>query len=197
VAGGRRILDAEAIGEVFEAFRRGEAGAIERVRSWVSAVVRGGNWRFDDAEAVIQETLLKLTRIARSKRVAEPGAFQKFVYRVAKNTSVSTYHRQRRRETEQTEQVLGRIVAPGPTPDDDVEHRERWEALLYVFGRLPTACRELWDWVYREERSAAEIGERLGISAGNVRVRVHRCLERAREILGDLESRGGTASRSR
>ena len=53
---------------------------------------------------------------------------------------------------------------------------------------IPT-CRELWRLVYAEGLSAQDVGEKLGIKAGNVRVRVHRCLEKARAIYADLEGR--------
>ena len=43
--------------------------------------------------------------------------------------------------------------------------------------------------MYSERLSAAEMGGRLGITANNARVRMHRCLERARGLAREQMSR--------
>ena len=160
---------------------------MEAVRGWVLAVVHGGNWRFADAEGVVQEVLLRLLQMVRAERVRDRGSFQKFAYSVAKHTCVRVYHRERRGGSrEDPEQYVDRLRSDAD-PQQELESRERLDTMMYVFQRLPGACRELWGWVYGEQLPAAAVGEKLGISVNNVRVRVHRCLQKARAIREELE----------
>ncbi len=181
---------AEAIAATYAGFRAGRDGDVATVRGWVEVVVRAGSWRFADPEGVVQDVTLKLLKLAEDDRVDDPGRFQKFAYSVAKNTCVTLYHRERRR---------GRRGSPAddaPEPATDapgagrLERAERLERLAEILQRLPAACRELWDRIYRARAAPAAVAEELGISPGNLRVRVHRCTEKAREIRRRLERNG-------
>ena len=48
-------------------------------------------------------------------------------------------------------------------------------------------CRRLWTLIYVEKLPSDTVAERLGLSAVNIRVRAHRCLEKAREIVKQFE----------
>ena len=171
------------IREICAGFQRGDAAKVEIVRGWARGVVRSGNWRFDDPEAVEQDTLLRLYRLGSAGKIRDAGGFQKMVYTVARFVAVDAYQRQKRlsrRESasEDTERHAGSV--------DDAEaralRRERIDALVYIFQRLPAACREIWRRLYSEGRPSDEIAEALGISVNNLRVRVHRCLKKAQEL---------------
>lgn len=186
-------LDATAISDIHERFRAGEAEATRTVTSWVEAVVRSGNWRFEDPEGVVQEIVFELYRRARSGGVRDPGAFQKFVWTVAKCRAVDTYHRDRKREDRE-----GTELDPARAPEDAaasperaLESLDRAEALVYIVQRLPAACRDLWAWVYKERMPAEAVAAKLGITANNARVRVHRCLQKARALYADYVARVG------
>ena len=58
-----------------------------------------------------------------------------------------------------------------------------------VLRRLSEACRELICLREKENLSWAEIAERLGRSRGALRVQMHDCVERAREIRRQLSRR--------
>ncbi len=177
------VVNADEISAVYRGFVAGQRDAVQTVAGWIGAVVRAGNWRFDDAESVAQDIQLELFRMAEAKKVREPGGFQKLVYTVAKFTCVDAYHRQRRRGQHETpEEWPEERADPDANPAEGIESRERTAMLTYVIQRLPRACRELWDLVYREKLPAAAVAKKLGISVGNVRVRVHRCLRKARAI---------------
>lgn len=182
----------ESISLAHQGFREGNAADVETVRGWIGAVLRGGNWRFADPESVAQEVLLRLVRLVRADRVRDPGSFQKLVYTVAKNTCVDVYHRERRRD-----EVVGAELDPedapadpaAALPDEGIEQRERDDALRYVLQRLPQSCRELLAWVYGEGADAAEAARRLGVQVVAARVRLHRCLKRARELHASADLR--------
>jgi len=157
----------------------------------VRAVVHGGNWRFADRQAVVQEVLAELVRTVRIRRVVEPGSFLKLVRTVSKNVCVDTYHRERRSATEPLDPERAAGIPAAGDPEDRLRARERLSALAYVLQRLGNSCRELWTLVYGDKLSSGEIARRLGTTDGNVRVRMHRCLERARTIAREhAEERG-------
>jgi RNA polymerase sigma-70 factor (ECF subfamily) len=161
---------------------------VERVRAWIQVVIRAGAWKFGDPESVAQDVLVQLVRVVQAGRVNDPGSFEKYVYSVAKNVCVDVYHRERRRrEVAEGDSESARESArdEAQAPDDDLERRERDGMLRYVLQRLPPACRDLLGWIHGEGANPAEAARRLGIEAGTVRVRVHRCLKKAREIYLD------------
>lgn len=184
--------------EILAGFLRGEPRAVHHVQGWIDGVVYLGRWNFEDPESVTQEVLLKLLRIGERGGFRGRSTFKTFVFSVAKHTCVDIYRRERLRGDHRVHagDVEGRAV--DRDPQDALERRERLELVRYIFQRLPEECRRLWRWTYREGLSATEIGARLEISPGNARVRVHRCLERARSLgrifAGGIATGGGHAA---
>ena len=173
---------ASEIAATFAGFRAGGTAQVRTVRGWTETIVRVGNWRFSDPEGVVQETLLKLVKLAAAGRVEDPESFQKFVYTVARNTCVTVYHRERARA--RREEPGAEFDEP-PTPAEApgrLEQAERMTLVREILQRLPDGCRRLWDSIYRERRRPDDIAAELGITAVNLRVRVHRCTEKARAI---------------
>lgn len=169
---------ARNIARTYRRFREGDGAAAREVRGWVEVVVRGGNWRFDDDEAVVQDALIVLYDIARDERVGDPGAFLKFAQTVARRTCVRQYYADRkRREREGSEEIEG---ASEEAPVDFLERRRQRRAFAYIVQQLSDDCRALWEQVYCDARPQAEIAEELSITVNNLRVRIHRCLESAR-----------------
>jgi len=156
------------------------------VRGWIRAVVHGGSWRFTDPQAVVQDVLAELVRTLRTRPMVEAGSFLKLARTVAKNVCVDTYHRERRGAAEPLDPESTGAIAGGPDPEGRLRARERLSALAYVLQRLGNSCRELWTLVYGEKLSSGEIAHRLGTTDGNVRVRMHRCLEKARTIAREV-----------
>ncbi len=169
--------------ELMRGFLDGDAAAVKLVQGWVDGVVYLGNWRFEDSEGIAQEVLLKLLKIVRGGGFSGQSKFKTFVFSVAKHTCIDVYRRERFRSNIPPEELEPVHAGPsGPHPQAQIEQDERIEYVKYVFQQLPDECKRLWRWVYCDHETAASVGERLGISAANVRVRVHRCLEKARRL---------------
>jgi len=149
-------------------------------------VVHGGKWGFEDPEGVVQEVLLKLLHLVRQGRVDRAGGFQKYVHTVARYSCVNQLHRERRRAQREIPHADPEWVAASDDPHEEVERRERVELLRFVVHRLSESCRQLWESVYVDRRSSGDLAEDLGITVNNLRVRVHRCLEKARGIYREL-----------
>jgi RNA polymerase sigma-70 factor (ECF subfamily) len=165
---------------IFQGFLAGGSDALHHVQGWVDAVVHLGRWRFADPEAVSQDIVLRLLTIVRSGRYARRSTFKTFVFAVARYTCVDQFRHDRLRARVEVS------TAVEPEAADGTQHalaaRESLELLRYVLQQLPGECRRLWEWVYVEGRSAAEVGRALGLREGTVRVRVHRCLLKARGL---------------
>jgi RNA polymerase sigma-70 factor (ECF subfamily) len=96
-----------------------------------------------------------------------------WVYRVAHNTAAS--HVVENRSTASTLVSLQQIES-APDPADsyrDTDRRMALERLLELIHRLKPFDRQLM-LLYLEDIEAESIGEIVGMSAGNVRVQVHR-----------------------
>ena len=178
--------------EMFAAFQEGRPETLDMVRGWVSQVVTHPGWRFVDAESIVQDVLLKLLDITRTGRFRGASSFRTFATSVARNTCIDAYRRQRRRESVEQRHSDG-IVTMAAAGDPETQHQaqERLELLRYVFQRLPEECRRLWIWVYGQGLAARQVAELLGISETNVRVRAHRCLQKARGMARDFLEQGG------
>ena len=184
------------IAAVYADFQQGRGDAIQQVRTWIGAVVNGGRWGFEDPDSVGQEILLRLYRIAVDDKVGDPRTFQKFVYTVSKNACLTAVRRQRRRrEREVPRSDLLELGCAAESTPDRLSAAERNDALKFILQQLPQGCRELWILIYQEQLTSAQIAERLGTTAGNVRVRAHRCLERARALFQDYVRTPGTGAK--
>jgi RNA polymerase sigma-70 factor (ECF subfamily) len=168
---------------VLDGFLAGRPQAVAAVRGWVEVVVRGGGWRFADPEGVVQEVLLKLLRILRGGSFQGSSSFRTFVHAVARHTCIDTYRQERLRADREDEPQGGASASSAEIdPASDIDKRERLELLMYIFQKLPRECRRLWGWVYGDGLTAQEVAVRLDTTPGNVRVQVHRCLQKARVI---------------
>ncbi|MCP3981564.1 MAG: sigma-70 family RNA polymerase sigma factor [bacterium] len=189
-------LGPEAIARIYAGFREGSDDAVESVRGWLRAVVHGGRWNIADAESVIQDCLLKLIRQARGDRVRDPSSFQKLCYTVAKNACVNVFHREKtRRAHEEPEEAAEHAAMHETDPADGLARRERAQLMIYIYQRLPEGCRKLWTAVYLDKRGQSDVASEFGITVNNLRVRAHRCIERARTILAEYRERNQTGER--
>lgn len=94
-----------------------------------------------------------------------------FVFRVARNRALT--HRYRRRRTTESLEAAQAIADPAPLADEEVERHSQRDLLMRHVQRLPEGLRSVV--VLRlEGMNDAEIAEVLGISAGNVAVRLTR-----------------------
>ena len=169
-------------GAVLSGFLAEDDSALETVRAWVSDLV-GARWSFPDPEAVVQEIVLELLRLARDGRVRRDTGFRSFVLTVARNTCVDHYRRQRLRATvDKDDEFFDTLGDPGPDPEQAARKRERLEQVRFIVQALDPGCRDLLRGFFGEGLEGGEIARRMGISHGNVRVRIHRCLDKARKI---------------
>jgi RNA polymerase sigma-70 factor (ECF subfamily) len=97
-----------------------------------------------------------------------------WVYRVAHNTASNHIVRQRRAGSSKLVTLAEVEAAPDPTDHQrNVEEHIAIDRLLQLIHRLKPMGRQVM-LLYLEDMDAESIGEITGISAGNVRVLIHR-----------------------
>jgi RNA polymerase sigma-70 factor (ECF subfamily) len=137
----------------------------------IERIARGYEADPEKRRDLVQEIHLSLWRTF--EKYEARCSLRTWVYRVAHNTAVSHVIQQRR--------TGGQLVTleeletlPGKSDHQrETEDRLALERLLGMIHRLKPMDRQLM-LLYLEDMDAASIGEITGISAGNVRIQIHR-----------------------
>jgi len=143
----------------------------ETYGSALDRLVRAYELDADKRRDLLQEIHLALWRSL--EQFEGRCSLRTWVYRVAHNTAASYVIRQRRANSRllSLEDMDAMPVSSGRGLD--AGDRMALERLLELIHQLKPPDRELM-LLYLEDLDAAAIGEIMGISAGNVRVQVHR-----------------------
>jgi len=130
----------------------------------------------DQARELAQSVLLALLLAVRHGRVAEPEHLDRFVLGTCRNVAARMReHAARAAPTELAELDVA-IEVPEPETVD-------LRALTRCLAGIDARARVVVHLSFHEERSAEEIAQRLGTTAGNVRVLRHRAVARLRRCL--------------
>lgn len=137
------------------------------------------------AEELAQEAFAQ-AMIGR-ERFDRERSFEAWLFGIALNVTRKYWRRQRNTAAAHARlEVMARTCPPGGGPDDTHLQRERSRILYAVLAELPERLREAF--VVRELQGlpVAEAAELLGISEGNLAVRVHRARAKIAEELRRL-----------
>ena len=145
------------------------------------------------AEDVAQDTLRRVLEALRSRRVKDPNALPAFVFQTARHVC-QVRLRSLPRQSRALEKVAREEGATRQEEDllSGLIRRERREAVRAALKQLEENDCELLRLLFHEGLETAEVAERLGISAGALRVRKHRALSRLGDLLGEKESGNGS-----
>jgi RNA polymerase sigma-70 factor (ECF subfamily) len=132
------------------------------------------------ADDLVQLVMLRVLEAIRAGRVEDPANLASFIFGTCRHVSWDLRRAdQRQRKIEDANQGLRAHVAP---PD----HSERDVARLFgCLGKLPEREAMVLRMSFMEDRDAAEICERLGTTAGNVRVLRCRALAKVADCMGE------------
>ncbi|MEE9311882.1 MAG: sigma-70 family RNA polymerase sigma factor [Planctomycetota bacterium] len=175
--------DVDAFTELYERHLRGLLNFFFRL-CWDRAL----------AEDFAQETLLRIYKSA--KRWQPNAKFTTYLYRVARNYWIDHC---RLLSTKNENVSLNIQVGDGDSgvslvdrlpddirpPDDDLDRRELYEAIMKALEQLPEEQRMVFILSEIEELRYAEIAEILEIPVGTVKSRMHTAIHRLQELLGD------------
>ena len=123
------------------------------------------------AKDLVQEVLLRVVEALRSGRIEDPERLCSFVLGTCRNVTWDTRRSdQRQARIARETAVTSDTAAPVPLDERDVVR------LFGCMTRLPERERVVLRMSFWEDRGADDIGDRLGVSPGNVRVLRHRAL---------------------
>lgn len=142
----------------------------------------------DEVEDLIQRTFVGC--VESQDRFREDASFRTFLFAIARN-QLFKFFRSRATQGNHVDADLGvsSVAAMGMTPSSIAVARQEHELLLLALQQVPAEDQTLLEFFYWEGLSGPEIAAVLDISAGAVRVRLHRArgkLQHAIEKLMDL-----------
>lgn len=170
-------------------FLAGDGPVIDQVRGWIgSGLARYRGRLRADVEDLEQEVLLELMEALDAGRFRGDSRFETYVRSYVRFKCIDRLRADGRRDMVELEDGL---VAPGAaSPLDEVAQHESEELARRVVASLPPHCRELWEMV-ADGLSYREMSALTGLGEGAIRVRVHRCRQRALEERRRLLAEGG------
>lgn len=199
----------ESLGPLLEALRRGDATAqgeiLLRYQPWLRLLARLEiDSRFQgkfDASDIVQQALLEACRALpqfRGQTEAELAAWLRQILAHVMAHEIRRYHGTQQRDLDrevsldqslaQSSQKLGEMLAvSGSSPSQQAARHEQELILADVLARLPDDYREVVILRNLEGLSHEEVAQRMGKSAGAVRMLWVRALARLRQELDRLK----------
>ena len=174
-----RAPDEGEVGLLVSAAREGDRGAFGALYQRYARMVHGillGRVPVGDVEDLVQDVFVRAMRQVHTLR--DVNCFGGWLATVARNRA-NDYHRRSVELVEFTED------APNQAPEKRRSGvGDDGAAILGVIRGLPEAYRETLIMRLVEGMTGPEIAERTGLTAGSVRVNLHRGMQMLREKLG-------------
>jgi RNA polymerase sigma-70 factor, ECF subfamily len=195
---GTAVADAERDLELMRRFQGGDVDAFtelyeRHLRGLLNFFFRLC-WDRALAEDFAQEVLL---RVFKSAKKWEPNAkFTTFLYRIARNYWIdhcrllSTQNENVSLQTrvggeDGTATLIDKLPDDIRPPDDDLDRRELYGAIMGALNQLPEEQRMVFVLSEIEELRYQEIAEIMEIPLGTVKSRMHTAIGKLQELLGD------------
>lgn len=138
-----------------------------------------------DAEDMAQDALQRVTKALDENRLREPGALPAFVYQTALHVCQQSLRKRYRERRALEGYARSSSEETDPPPLTDLIAEERRRVVRLALQSLSSDDRELLEQLYTRDADPDELAARLGISAGALRVRKHRALQRLSAALGE------------
>lgn len=130
----------------------------------------------DDQKDLFQEIICQLWKSYDSFN--HQSKFSSWMYRVALNTAIVYFKKQKRQED-----AYANIAKEIEIPTDDAETREIQLAHFYKALQQLDKIEKALMFYFLEDYSHKEIGENLGITEGNARVKLNRAKHKLKELI--------------
>jgi RNA polymerase sigma-70 factor, ECF subfamily len=171
--------------EVVRGFLGGERSSISTIDGWITRAAwpyqRRLAHRWDD---VLQEIRLEITRLLGQGKFRGDSSLKTYLWRVVSHTCLDQVRAQNKHKWEDLDELDGADQPHSPEPSQ-AETRVDRDLLLRVLDRVPYDCRNLWR-MLAAGMSYKEMGDRLAVAEGTLRVRVLRCREKATSARAEL-----------
>lgn len=104
-----------------------------------------------------------------------------FLYRVVNNLVIDYY---RKKKSDSLDSMMEEGFDPAARQDDEALSSAEYSQALTVFEKLPDQYKTVMIMRFVDDLPVKEIAEMLGESENTVSVRIHRGLEKTRQLLG-------------
>ena len=131
----------------------------------------------DDRDDLLQEIIVQLWLVFDSFR--RESKISSWMYRVALNTAITFFKKQKRRPDSE-------ILHPNFDVEEEASpggEKERELAVFYKAVQQLSKVEKALIYLYMENQPYSEIAANLGITEGNVRVRLNRVKNKLKEII--------------
>ena len=175
-----RVPDKGDVASLVAAAREGDRGAFGALYQRYARMVHGillGRVPVADVEDLVQDVFVRAMRQVHTLR--DVNCFGGWLATVARNRA-NDYHRRSVELVEFTEDAPNQ----GPEKRRGSGSEDDGAAILGLIRGLPEAYRETLIMRLVEGMTGPEIAERTGLTAGSVRVNLHRGMQMLREKLG-------------
>ena len=138
----------------------------------------------EDAEELTQDVFIKAFRQLSSFK--EESCFSTWIYRIATNTALSAA-RKRKHDTLHLDDAVYKDI-PDEIIDETLDNssEEQLQRLYRAIEMLSADERALITLYYMNEKPVAEVASVLGLTASNVKIKLHRIRKKLYLILNDL-----------
>jgi len=161
-------------GDGARAFLEGEPSVLAHVSLLVERVVRTFHAPDSDTpKDLVQEIMSRLCANLRGGRFRGAASLDTYAQSVARYTCIEILRRRRCELHLEVEHLASSASWSGP--EEWLLRREEFESHLRAFSTLAPDCQELLRLVFGDGLSYRELAERLGISEGALKSRIHRC----------------------
>jgi RNA polymerase sigma-70 factor, ECF subfamily len=158
--------------------------AARRLRDWGAA------------EDVAQEAISRALEALRAGRIENPEALPGFLFQTALHVCLRRIRTAgRERKALQKFGASGEREGGSESPLSAMLSAERRTNVLKALERLDSEDRQVLELTYRDELDTEDIGRRLGVTPGAVRVRRHRALKRLASALGVTRAADGVLNK--
>jgi RNA polymerase sigma-70 factor (ECF subfamily) len=163
--------------------RLGEPDAVHVVRHRIRKILsyRGLHIPAAEQEDLEQEIMTEVWQAVNRQAFDFTAGFWGFIEVVSSRRCIDWLRRQRKHAVPRST-----LVDPRSGPSEALLDQERSDLAIRVIRTLDPACRDLVAMRFHDGLSYDEIGVRVGKSPGAVRVQMHRCIQRARELMAEL-----------
>jgi RNA polymerase sigma factor (sigma-70 family) len=164
--------------KILDALRNDDDRGLEELfrknrRSVASLVIRN-NGTEDDAEDVLQESLIVLWERVRKGTFEYQAKLSTFIYATAKNIWLRKLARQRRELPSASETF--EIPSEDSSPFEEMEENERILAIEQAMEEIGNPCRDILLLYYWEEQTMENIAAKLGFAnADTVKSKKYQC----------------------
>jgi RNA polymerase sigma factor (sigma-70 family) len=137
----------------------------------------------DDAYDAVQEAFVRIYSAARKYRAQQNASFRAWAYKILVNQCLTAY---KKRSRDFSRRAFVEIEDVGELPSarelEEYEEKLTKEYVLALVSKLPSLLARTVELHFLKEVPADEIAREEGVSAGAIRVRIHRAKKELKQL---------------